>query len=234
MKVCHKAYLLAFGVGLCLSGELSAATLERISLATGFDVECVRHQALSADRVRLFFTGDSSNYMDVASSSIRSVSTVEEILKPKQSSVPSAPASQIDIATLISDAGRRHRIDSVLLTSVIRAESAGKTHAVSRTGAQGLMQLMPATASQLGVQDAFAADQNIGGGTTYLDQLLTRYRDNLPLALAAYNAGPAAVDRYHGVPPYRETRAYVARVIREFNRRKLMERASAKTGANPQ
>jgi soluble lytic murein transglycosylase-like protein len=85
------------------------------------------------------------------------------------------------------------------------------------------MQLMPATAAELGVADAFAADQNIGGGTAYLDQLLTRYRDNIAFALAAYNAGPAAVDRYHGIPPYPETRAYVARVIREFNRRKRLE-----------
>jgi soluble lytic murein transglycosylase-like protein len=82
------------------------------------------------------------------------------------------------------------------------------------------MQLMPATATRLGVSDSFQPDQNIAGGSAYLDQLLTRYHDDIALALAAYNAGPGAVDRYHGIPPYRETRAYVARVITEFNRRK--------------
>jgi soluble lytic murein transglycosylase-like protein len=81
------------------------------------------------------------------------------------------------------------------------------------------MQLMPGTASDLGVADSFAPNQNIQGGSAYLDTLLKRYHDNLQLALAAYNAGPAAVDRWHGVPPYRETRLYVARVIREYNRR---------------
>ena len=126
---------------------------------------------------------------------------------------------------LISKAGASHNLDVDLLASVVRAESGGNIHAVSRTGAQGLMQLMPGTAAQLGVADSFRADQNINGGTAYLDALLVRYHENLALALAAYNAGPAAVDKYHGVPPYRETRIYVARVIREFNRRKQLEKA---------
>ena len=86
------------------------------------------------------------------------------------------------------------------------------------------MQLMPGTAAELGVTDSFRADENINGGTAYLDALLLRYHDHLALALAAYNAGPAAVDKYHGVPPYRETQVYVARVIREFNRRKQWEK----------
>ena len=84
---------------------------------------------------------------------------------------------------------------------------------------QALGLSLTATAAQLGVADSFAPGENIQGGTAYLDTLLKRYNDNLALALAAYNAGPAAVDRWHGIPPYRETRAYVARVIHEYNRR---------------
>ncbi len=93
------------------------------------------------------------------------------------------------------------------------------------------MQLMPATAKDLGVADSFKPDENVRGGSAYLDALLTRYHDNLALALAAYNAGPEAVDKYHGIPPYRETRAYVARVIHEFNRRVLAREAEARRAA---
>jgi soluble lytic murein transglycosylase-like protein len=128
--------------------------------------------------------------------------------------------TKAEMKEMLARAGAAHHIDEDLLASVVRAESGGQVRAVSRTGAQGLMQLMPGTASEMGVQDSFRPEQNIAGGTAYLDGLLTRYHDNVALALAAYNAGPAAVDRYHGVPPYHETQAYVARVIREFNRRK--------------
>jgi soluble lytic murein transglycosylase-like protein len=147
---------------------------------------------------------------------------------------PAAPAepklTTADVHELIARAGANHNLDVDLLASVIKAESGWNVHAVSRTGAQGLMQLMPATAAGLGVTDSFRADQNINGGTAYLDELLVKYHDHLALALAAYNAGPAAVDKYHGIPPYRETRVYVARVIREFNRRKQQERLSAAAG----
>jgi len=144
------------------------------------------------------------------------------LLRP--SSKPEAQAltelTPAEMHTMLAKAGTQHHIDADLLASVVKAESGGRVMAVSRTGAQGLMQLMPDTANEMGVSDAFRPEQNIAGGTAYLDQLLVRYHDNAALALAAYNAGPGAVDKYHGIPPYRETRAYVARVIREFNRRK--------------
>ena len=91
------------------------------------------------------------------------------------------------------------------------------------------MQLMPGTAERLGVKDAFDAQANVDGGTRYLRELLARYDNDLVKALAAYNAGPERVEKYRGVPPYHETRAYVARVIREFNRKKLAARSQTTT-----
>ena len=135
-----------------------------------------------------------------------------------------AKLTPADLHLMLADAGEQHNVDSDLLASIVKAESNGNAHAVSHAGARGLMQLMPGTAADLGVDDSFAPDQNVRGGSAYLDGLLRRYHDNIALALAAYNAGPAAVDKYHGIPPYHETRAYVARVIHEFNRRVLLAR----------
>jgi len=127
------------------------------------------------------------------------------------------------IGKLVGSAGERHQIDPDFINSVIRAESGFNNRAVSKKGAQGLMQLMPQTASQLGVANSFDPNANVEGGTKYLRELLEKYNFDVPKALAAYNAGPKRVDQYRGVPPYYETQAYVARIIRDFNRRKLAE-----------
>jgi hypothetical protein len=206
--------------GLGTVPALEAA--EQITLKNGYNLLC-DHREQEGDRVRLFTSRDGGNFVEVDAAEIASVDAVPDppavltqAVEPKLSSA--------DVHELIAQAGASHNLDVYLLASVVRAESGGNIHAVSRTGAQGLMQLMPGTAAELGVTDSFRADQNINGGTAYLDALLLRYHDHLALALAAYNAGPAAVDKYHGVPPYRETRLYVARVIREFNRRKQWEK----------
>ena len=113
----------------------------------------------------------------------------------------------------IREIAERHNVDASLVQAVIGVESAGNPWAVSRKGAQGLMQLMPRTASALGVRDSFNPRQNIEGGVRHLSYLLDRYQQNIPLALAAYNAGEGAVDYYQGVPPYPETQQYVQKVL---------------------
>jgi len=113
---------------------------------------------------------------------------------------------------LIGLTAREHRVEPALVKAVIAAESGFDPEAVSRRGARGLMQLMPTTASRLGVEDPLHPTENVRGGTRYLRLMLDRYGD-VERALAAYNAGPGAVDRHGGVPPYRETRDYVRRVM---------------------
>lgn len=123
-------------------------------------------------------------------------------------SVP-APAY---LTALFTEAGRTHGVDPRLIAAVARRESAFNPRAMSAVGAGGLMQLMPATARYLGINDVFDARQNIDGGARYLRTLLDTFHGDLDLTLAAYNAGPGAVAKYKGVPPYRETRAYVASI----------------------
>lgn len=112
----------------------------------------------------------------------------------------------------IEAAARDFGVEKAVIRAVIHAESAYRPNAISRAGAQGLMQLMPATARRFGVEDAFDAAQNIRGGVRYLAWLLKRFNGNFDLALAGFNAGEAAVDKYNGVPPYAETEHYVSRV----------------------
>ncbi|MFL6247246.1 MAG: lytic transglycosylase domain-containing protein [Thermoanaerobaculia bacterium] len=123
----------------------------------------------------------------------------------------SAPAPR-ELAAMVEDAARQHGVDPRLVAAVARRESAWKADIVSNRGAIGIMQLMPDTARYLGVNNAFDPRENIFGGTRYLRTLLDTFNGDLDLALAAYNAGPGAVAKYRGVPPYRETRAYVAAV----------------------
>lgn len=123
------------------------------------------------------------------------------------------PAVQARFTEDIKEIAGRYGVSASLVESVIRAESAFNPSAISRKGAQGLMQLMPQTASSLGVRNAFDPKQNIEGGVRHLRYLIDRYPGNLTLAVAAYNAGEGAVDRYRGVPPFPETQDYVRKVL---------------------
>jgi soluble lytic murein transglycosylase-like protein len=136
----------------------------------------------------------------------------------------------LDLNAIIRQLSLKHGLDPDLIRAVIRAESAFNQRAVSPKGARGLMQLMPATAAELGVADSFDPAANVEAGARYLRELLARHNNDLAKALAAYNAGPGAVERHRGIPPYRETIAYIRRIITDFNRAKLAQkklRASA-------
>jgi soluble lytic murein transglycosylase-like protein len=125
-------------------------------------------------------------------------------------------ADAASLRQLILREARRWNLDPQLVTAVIVAESGFDPSAVSRKGAVGLMQLMPATSRRLSVDDPYDPAENVAGGARYLRELLDRFGGSLELALAGYNAGPGAVVRYRGIPPYRETRGYVAKVLRLY------------------
>ncbi len=191
-------------------------------LSNGFTIRHERREVLGTV-TRLYVNSKDSSFVDVPTSDIVNF---EKDLTPAPAIAPIAANSQ-PLPDLVNDISGRHHLDPDLINSVIHAESNFNPHAVSRKGAQGLMQLMPQTASQLGVQNSFDASANVEGGTRYLRELLERYNFDLVKALAAYNAGPQRVEQYRGVPPYYETHAYVARIIRDFNRKKLAERKNA-------
>ncbi len=233
-------------LSLCAGAAMAALTPlaqagERITLRNGFEISC-HHHAVFEGRTRLFLAPGEDNYIEIKPEEIAAFETIPdapappEMQQPPPTAFPLASAdgklSAADLREMLNKAGQAHNLDVDLLASLVKAESGGNAHAVSPAGARGLMQLMPATAKGLGVADSFMPVENVRGGATYLDALLTRYHDNLALALAAYNAGPEAVDKYHGIPPYHETRAYVARVIHEFNRLVLAREAQARETAN--
>ncbi len=134
----------------------------------------------------------------------------------------------------IQEAARKNGVDDALVSSVISAESNFNPRAVSRRNAQGLMQLIPGTAAQYSVKNAFDPKQNIDGGTRYLHDLLVKFNGDKRRAVAAYNAGPGRVEQYHGVPPYRETQAYVRRVAQKYKQTKKAQRAASQPQCYPE
>jgi hypothetical protein len=146
---------------------------------------------------------------------------------------PGANLDRGQYADLIASIAAEHGVDSALVKAIIRAESNFDRRAVSRKGAQGLMQLMPGTAGRYAVADAFDPAENIRGGVRYLRFLHDRFPGQLHLAIAAYNAGENAVARFAGIPPYAETRQYVARVLRFYDNPGVLPVPSARASATP-
>jgi hypothetical protein len=216
-------------------------------LKNGFSIQHERREVVG-DVTRLYVKGDKSSFVDVPTSEIDHFEAAPDLpvaaaasaatgtdRVPAPNAVQNAKAGTLafparpvaDLNQVVNDASDRYRLDPDLVTSVIKAESAFNARAVSPKGARGLMQLMPGTASQLGVPNAFDPQANVEGGTKYLRELLERYNFDLVKALAAYNAGPEKVERFGGVPPYYETRAYVARIVKDFNKKKVAQQKAA-------
>jgi soluble lytic murein transglycosylase-like protein len=220
---------------LCLVAWLavSAGASELAILRNGFSIRYERRVVIGVN-TRLFLGSDNNSYVDVPTAEI---DHFEKDLSPPAPPHPAPhPAERplVTVADAVSGSSQRYHLDPDLVNSVIRAESGFNPRAVSPKGAQGLMQLMPQTASNLGVANAFDTEENVEAGTRYLRSLLELYNFDLIKALAAYNAGPQRVAEYGGVPPYHETRSYVARIIRDFNRKKTKEAPSkaASTGSH--
>jgi soluble lytic murein transglycosylase-like protein len=252
---------LALKLGCCMTLLLlcgDAMASELAILHNGFSISHERHEVIG-EVTRLYMGPDmgpgGGGYVDVQTSQIDHFEQSFTAAIPAASAAQVAPAAQVvpaapvsatapsfagksapSVGDAIASASDRHHLDPDLVSSVIHAESAFNPRALSPKGAQGLMQLMPQTAMKLGVTNAFDPKSNVEGGTQYLRSLLEQYHFDLVKALAAYNAGPGRVAQYGGVPPYYETQAYVARIVRDFNRKKVAQKKAAlaaKTARTP-
>jgi hypothetical protein len=238
------------GIGLILlAGQISASAADLAILKNGSSIPFLRKE-VSGSITRLYIPG---GHMDIPSAEISSYDKDDSLLTdvpvdpqpapaaqplsatvmtpaspaPLPAAAPAVMANRADIDAMVKEIAAKYQLDPDFVASVIKAESNFNPHAVSRKGARGLMQLMPNTASQLGVKDAFDPQANVEAGTAHLSALLDQYHNDAVKALAAYNAGAHRVQQYHGVPPYRETRAYVAAIVRDFNAKKRAELRAA-------
>jgi soluble lytic murein transglycosylase-like protein len=227
-------------IAMLAMSALPCPAADSAVLRNGFSIRHERRQVIGT-MTRLYVNADGSSFVDVPTAEIDHFEAADEAASsPRvQTSIDSNkhPTDlnvnhSVDLNEVVASASGTYRLDPDLVNSVIRAESGFNVRAVSPKGAQGLMQLMPQTASQLGVQNAFDPQANVEGGTRYLRELLERYNFDLIKALAAYNAGPERVEQYGGVPPYYETKAYVARIVRDFNKKKLAQK-NAQAATSP-
>lgn len=187
-------------------------------LSSGATLRIERHEAFG-DRLRLYTSAE--GFVDLPAGAVRRIQTIHESAPAEPAPAPQPVAAEEEsLPELVDDLAAELGLHPALIRSVIAAESNYQANAVSSKGAIGLMQLMPETAQELEV-DPYRPNENVRGGAKYLREMLDRYRgkpDQLLRALAAYNAGPKAVDRYDGLPPYAETQDYVVKVIRRFLR----------------
>jgi hypothetical protein len=219
------------------NGAVSTGT-ELAILRNGYSIRH-EHRLVMGNTTRLYLTEDDSTFTDVPTAEITGFEKDLSLPVPvpaapePAASVPTPaaslksgsakPALPLNLNQIVNSASAAYHLDPDLVNSVIHAESGFNSRAVSPKGARGLMQLMPGTANQLGVNDAFDPQANVAGGSRYLRELLERYNFDLVKALAAYKAGPELVDQYRGVPPDKETRAFVARVVHEYNEKKISQ-----------
>ncbi len=187
----------------------AAARAEIALLANGQVLKLASHRVEDGEVVLVLKGGGE---MGVPASSVSGF-VPDEVLEE----VAEAKGGGGDLQALATAIAKKHGLDPALVLAVVSVESAFQPQAVSRKGAQGLMQLMPGTASSLGISNAFDPEQNLDGGTRHLGSLLTLYHGDLRRALAAYNAGQAAVARHNGVPPYAETQGYVRKVLARYH-----------------
>ena len=207
--------LLAAVIGLWVAPAIAQAEIAVLTNGITMKVSSYRFDERT---VTLFLKGGGD--VTVPSSLIQGVvpdEVADEIVEEVKAAVAAEPSTDgRDLRTLAMETARRHGIDPELVLAVVSVESAFRPDAVSPKGAQGLMQLMPGTARELGVKDPLDPAANLDGGTRYLNALLQQYKGDLKRALAAYNAGAGAVKRHGGVPPYRETREYVQKVLERY------------------
>jgi len=239
-----------FGIGLVLLAlQLSASAADLAVLQNGSQIPFL-HKEQIGTITRLYIPG---GHMDIPTDQIASFDKDDSPLpdlptdttQPNSvdSTTPAAPAAQAEVLPaaapavvapkvavtqasideMVREAASKHQLDPDFVSSVIKAESNFNPHAISPKGARGLMQLMPQTANTLGVKDIFDPRDNVEAGTAHLNALLDQKHHEPIKALAAYNAGAHRVQQYHGVPPYRETRAYVSKIVRDFNAKKQAE-----------